>query len=203
VRAAAVVGFKSAIEVWKSLDDESPFEPYPFWDPKLPLGDNLSRSCDFALIGVAVLGVAKRVVNQVAPRDPRLREGIEALERWVDDHSSAAALGAKQAIQKLAPGGRAPKAPVARVLVTALGVPALLNRLNEARDASWHDYVKDHPEAGGGTKRDWMRKLEQIAAREGLSACCREALAVLPGRELDLVIRGSIVGSVLPSSRSI
>ena len=198
LRPAALVGFRPALEVWQELAEDPPYEIYPRWEPGRPLRENLGATANFDLIGAAVLGVSRAALRRAAPGDARLGAAFRVLARWTTDQAAPTALQARTKLKELSPGGVVPKSVPERLLIAALGLPGLVNEFNQARDSRWPEYVKDHPEAAGGTKRDWMRQLEDQAARDALAATCTEARAILSPAAIDLALRNAVVNWSLP-----
>ena len=198
LRPAALVGFRPALEVWSELFEDPPHAIYKRWKPGAPLVENLGTTNDFEMLGAAVVGVTRAALRKAAPGDAKLNQAYEVLLGWSRSPSEPRALQAKRTIGELVPRREVSKNPAVRVLISALGVPGLVNEFNLARDAVWTEYVRQHPEAGGGMKRDWIRHLEEQASREGLAATCNEAAKILPAREIDRALRNAIVGWTLP-----
>ena len=198
LRPGALVGFRPALEVWHELSEEEPHAIYPLWKPGQPLVENLGHTADFGLLGAGVVGVTRPALRKAAPRDRELIAAFQVLCRWSRDPSEVWAHKARQALKDLVPeGGLGSDAP-RRLLISALGLPGLVDEFNRARDSVWSEYVKDKPEAGGGIKRAWLQHLEKQAAKEGLAATCNEAAAILGARAVDLALRNAIVSWALP-----
>ena len=183
--------------MWKELEEKTPFASYAEWSTQETFLVNLGASEDFELIGLAVLGLARQVARRHASRDRRVQEALKRLELWARTRSEPSALEAQGAIAELSPRGK-PGTPAAGVLVAALAVPALLCKVYQARDASWHAYVKATPAAKDLTKREWLRRLRQDAAKLGLAACCKEAARFLPEGAIDRIVRDTIMDWALP-----
>lgn len=201
LRPAALVSFRPALEAWKDVSPDPPHEIYHEWDLAQPLVRNLGATADFDLLSVAVVGVTRAALRKAAPRNRALGQSFGVLFRWSKDPCEPLALKARETIRELAPSGEAPKDPGRRILISALGLPGLLNELSKARDSVWTAYVKSHPEAGGGLKRTWLKHLEKQAAETGLAATCTEAARVLSPAGVDLALRNAIVGWSLPRPR--
>lgn len=198
LRPGALVGFRPALEVWRELSEEEPHAIYPLWKPGQTLVQNLGVTADFGILGAGVVGVTRAALRQAAPGKREFIEAFGVLYRWHQDPSEVWALKARNALKELAPGGEIASDPGRRVLVSALGLPGLVDEFNRARDGVWSEYVKDHPEAGGGIKRTWLQQLEKQAAQEGLAATCNEAKKILGPQRVDLVLRNAIVCWALP-----
>jgi len=198
LRPAALVAFRPALEAWRELSEEEPYSIYPLWRPEQGLVENLGHTADFRLLGAGVVGVTRTALRKAAPRNREFMAAFQILARWSRDPSEVWALKARTALKKLVPKGGLGSDAARRLLISALGLPGLVDEFNRARDSVWSEYVKDNPEAGGGIKRAWLQHLEKQAAQEGLAATCTEAAVILGPRAVDLALRNAIVGRTLP-----
>lgn len=198
LRPGALVSFRPALEVWRELSEEEPYAIYPLWKPGQPLVENLGHTADFEILGAGATGVTRTALRKAAPGNREFIAAFGILHRWSKDPSEVWALKAKTALKELMVNGEAGSDPARRTLIAALGLPGLVSEYNRARDGVWSEYVKDHPEAGGGIKRTWLMHLEKQAAQEGLAATCTEAAKILGRGKVDLALRNAIVAWALP-----
>jgi hypothetical protein len=201
LRPGALIGFRPALEVWRELSEEEPHAIYPLWKPGQPLVENLGYTADFGILGAGVVGVTRAALRKAAPGNREFIAAFRILHRWSQDPSEVWALKARTALKDLAVDGSAGSNPGRRVLISALGLPGLVDEFNRARDGVWSEYVKDNPEAGGGIKRTWLQHLEKQAAQEGLAATCNEAAKILGRGRVDLALRNAIVAWALPQPK--